>query len=1228
MPAEAFTFDEAVGPETFSFEDAMPPVVEAVPPPVRSSVIGEGFRNLGRTVANFPLDILNFPETVARAAGQFSVEGFRSPPQIVPQAEPTFRWGKEALPIPAAPTIEDVRGRLPSLPSSAPPEESAAREVAIGKQVGMGEAARDLGSFLATPEGLLSAAAAPFRIARSLIASGFGASMASEVAEAARQAGELDAKARQANTAEDWAAAQRAKVRMYATIGFPALIAGGAVKAGEVPKRAAAAAPKPEVPAAAVASKVEVSNAIRQQKAGEIHGGLSEQPGVNVGEVPAQVGPERVPSGELRPSGNAPGGVGAQPAGAGEVPLKPFPADRLTELEPPEGALSGRSFEVKEGEFTTANGQKYTKGTVLSEAQLRATGYEPPAVAVKAVEGKPVVLTDQVVADLKEYLELDKESVALKQKYPKAIERMDSPEFQDMQTRREKLKNERYAGATPAYAVEERLLEYRKQAEIDAPEALPKIDAELKRLREEFYPEQQKGTPTLREPAVSPVAERLTPAEVPLTSAQKVEAPAATAEPAMAEAVAMGASKPSEHVPARETATNITRARIDANRQEQGRSPLFAAARQKNPAVFDKAMAKIDQDPGWPDTLIAELSKKPRTPTPEEVAALDYRYVDLQNEYAKATRDMALAYDDGRLGDLPDIRARIDIWQEKLDAFEKVARASMSEWGRAGQISQQLMREDYSLVPMLARKRAAVGGRPLTDAEIMGVQKQATALAEAGKKADAATVAAEEKVAQARQAAAERDALKTELATVNKTPKPATNTEASELAKRKLSLQKRIVEITRRIEKREFLSRKGKPIDISMDPEAVRLQAQYEHLKDTFKEELERDRIRSSGFLTKAGIEGKEMLAFSRNIKSSTDVSAVLRQGAFITFGRPVTAARVVPKMFQALGNAETARSLNHSIKLRPNALDGSYAKGDLFLAPLESVKLAAQEELVMSRWAHRVRVVKASNRAYVTFLNLLRADAFDAMKAAWETKGKLTDVELQQLGNYINIATGRGNLGKFSAAAEPLALLFFSPRLATSRFQLLGGQPMWGGTARSRIGIAKEYGRFLVGVGVFYALAQLAGYKIGDDPRSTDFGKIRVGNTMLDPLAGLSQTAVLSTRLTTGQTADLAGHVTSILADAPYGKPTVPDVLGRFLRTKLAPVPSTMLSTRTGKDLLGRPITVGSIARDLYMPLSIEDILTEMKKGNNALPEDLAIAVLILFGMGAQTGDKPLPRP
>jgi hypothetical protein len=98
------------------------------------------------------------------------------------------------------------------------------------------------------------------------------------------------------------------------------------------------------------------------------------------------------------------------------------------------------------------------------------------------------------------------------------------------------------------------------------------------------------------------------------------------------------------------------------------------------------------------------------------------------------------------------------------------------------------------------------------------------------------------------------------------------------------------------------------------------------------------------------------------------------------------------------------------------------------------------------------------------------------------------------------------------------LNTLFFSPRLMASRLNFM--DPTW--YMRLDPYARKQALKSLGKLGVFGAGAgaagAVAGGKIGTDPRSSDFGKIRFGNTRLDPLGGFSQYLVAGSRLASGK--------------------------------------------------------------------------------------------------------------
>lgn len=393
-----------------------------------------------------------------------------------------------------------------------------------------------------------------------------------------------------------------------------------------------------------------------------------------------------------------------------------------------------------------------------------------------------------------------------------------------------------------------------------------------------------------------------------------------------------------------------------------------------------------------------------------------------------------------------------------------------------------------------------------------------------------------------------------------------------------------------------------------------------------------------------------DAMNLARAFMTSLDLSGVLRQGGFITYGHPVRAARSLIPMLKAFASEQKAHAVQDEIENRPNA--SLYRKYGLELTGIGQGPLTKVEEAYASRWLDRVPtalgggLVRGSGRAYSTFLNKLRADSFDAMAAGLAKTETLTPEEGKTIAGFINVATGRGKIGMSENAGEVLNTVFFAPRLVASRFQLLAGQPLYGGTPRTRKLIAQEYARFLIGASVAIGLAGLMKDDEDEtpllvlDPRSADFGKVRFGKTFLDPLAGLAQVTTVFSRLASGETTtakgvkplraqytltdlrralgeDIDPHKLGKDGELPFGSSSGADVLGRFLRTKLAPVPGAIVNLLSGKDVTGQSVTPLETAAQMVTPMSFNNLLDIMEE--QGVERGTAITMLGLLGMGVQ---------
>jgi hypothetical protein len=440
----------------------------------------------------------------------------------------------------------------------------------------------------------------------------------------------------------------------------------------------------------------------------------------------------------------------------------------------------------------------------------------------------------------------------------------------------------------------------------------------------------------------------------------------------------------------------------------------------------------------------------------------------------------------------------------------------------------------------------------------------------------------------------------------------------------KRSLRKRLADYQARIAAKDFAKRERRQRVLDQETLDLKYQLEQEKLKFAAMEEAWRRKQRHP--VQKALGMVPNTLNASRAILTSADFSAVLRQGGFTAVSHPIMAARALPAMFKAFAAKRGEFAAAESLRQRPNAQ--LYQQAKLAITTSEG-RLSKQEEAYMGRWTKYIPLVRASERAYVTFLNRIRADLFDSLVATLGRNGSVTVDEARVIANFVNVSTGRGPLGRAEAAASVLATVFFSPRFVASRFQLLAGQPMWKGNARTRKLIAKEYGRALIGLGTLYGVAMMLGMLWDDDdddkptisfdPLSSDFGKIRFGDTRGDPLAGLAQTTVFSSRM--GEALYQGGRSLAGFELDKEAKRTMRNsgqVVWRFLTNKASPWIGNTLDFLSGETFEGERLTPKELAKDMAFPLALKDIYDSMEE--QGVAGGTALSLLAIFGMGVQT--------
>jgi hypothetical protein len=363
----------------------------------------------------------------------------------------------------------------------------------------------------------------------------------------------------------------------------------------------------------------------------------------------------------------------------------------------------------------------------------------------------------------------------------------------------------------------------------------------------------------------------------------------------------------------------------------------------------------------------------------------------------------------------------------------------------------------------------------------------------------------------------------------------------------------------------------------------------------------------------------EETLNVPRAVMASFDLSAPFRQGAFMA-GRPKQFIPAFGEMFKYVFSEKTFQNAEKEITSRPRYP----LMQESGLAITEMGKnLGAREERFMSNYAEKIPVlgrgIRASERAYVGFLNKLRADVFDDLISKAEIQGRTpaSDPELVKgISRFINAATGRGGLGKLEEAAVVMNTVFFSPRLMASRLTLLN--PLY--YVKQDPFVRKEALKTLVSsasVGLtVLGLSKLMGAEVQVDPRSSDFGKIKIGkNTRVDPWGGFQQWVRLGAQLITGKVVSTSGGKEIVLGEG-YKPLTRLDIIQRSFEYKTAPVISFALDMLRGQSPFGEKLNIPKEIGLRFVPMMVQDFY-------DLAQEDPRLTPLIIpaaFGTGTQT--------
>ncbi len=370
--------------------------------------------------------------------------------------------------------------------------------------------------------------------------------------------------------------------------------------------------------------------------------------------------------------------------------------------------------------------------------------------------------------------------------------------------------------------------------------------------------------------------------------------------------------------------------------------------------------------------------------------------------------------------------------------------------------------------------------------------------------------------------------------------------------------------------------------------------------------------------LKKPGSILSDIAGTTKSLKASLDNSAIGRQGLRVLWTNPSiwlkNSAQSFRNIVDSFGGKAVMDELNADILSRPNA--DLYRQAKLALGTTEEAFPTTIQEKIPGLG----KAFKASDTAFTAFQYANRADIFDKyIDIAKRTGVDITDkAQLESIGRLVNSLTGRGNLGGLEPAAKFVNNIFFSPRAVKASIDFLTAHTFDEGVTpfvRKQAGI--NLLKVISGTAAVLTIANaIKPGSVEKDPRSADFGKIRVGDTRFDVTGGMSSIVTLAARLATHASKSSTTGKINPIDSGKFGAQTSMDVIYNFFDNKLSPVASVLKDLQTGKDFSGNKVTPLGEAKNLLEPLPIttyQELKSNPKSAN-------ILAAMIADALGIST--------
>jgi len=391
-----------------------------------------------------------------------------------------------------------------------------------------------------------------------------------------------------------------------------------------------------------------------------------------------------------------------------------------------------------------------------------------------------------------------------------------------------------------------------------------------------------------------------------------------------------------------------------------------------------------------------------------------------------------------------------------------------------------------------------------------------------------------------------------------------------------------------------------------------------------------------------------------RTMMASFDMSGALRQGGFFAFAKPELQGKAFANMFNTWFSDKNYGRVIMEIEANPLftlaqrsgidfAIAGKGEDSSLMGEELYRGESTIEKLPVLGKPISAL-IVKPSERTYTSFLDTQRMVVFEALAKNLMDAGMTFEKnrpQFEQIGKFINVATGRGTVPNSAWGKIIMNLPLFAPRYTLSRFQLinmtLNPVAYYNMPAGTRAIVAKNaarfYGTTMGTLGLIALFGSALGLSVNFDDDDDDFLKITHGNTKYDIFAGALPVEKMLIKLIH------SAYRTSLGTKNRVENEFFWDTAGaalRFGRGKLSPLGSLTVDALYGKDYPGNKTELttevagipvpGKAIYSRLIPLTIGDAIEAYKlDGGSGVAKSIPP---LWFGVGVSTYKPKLERP